>query len=138
MVNLELPNTAPAASPTMSSTVAKGQSAPVPETKTRYTLQPVAINDTPLSKAISIGRTPLLLSALFVRLPALIKDPVSTLQTALPFVVAIQIFYAVVCLPVAGSQQAKPTKKPRPGEKKKSETIGPNLVLVSYCTSYHY
>jgi len=117
----------------MSSAVAKGQSALVadPKSSKPSTLQPVAIVDTPASKAISIGRPAVLLSACLFRLPALIEDPVSTLRTALPIVAAVQIIYAIVCLPPAGSQQAKPARKARPGERRKQEATGPNLAVTT-------
>ena len=109
----------------MSTTVAKGQSVSKPSA-----LQPVALLDTPKAKAYSIARPLLLLGGLALRLPALISDPVSTLNSALPFVVVIQVTYAVTCLPVAGSQGVKVQKKPRPGERKKQESNGPNLIKV--------
>jgi phosphatidylinositol glycan class F len=112
-------------------TPVKGQTAPSVEIKTKTALPPVAVFDTPLAKAITVGRPVLLLAACYARLSALIKDPVSTLQTALPVVVLIQVLYAVLCLPAAGSQNAKPAKKARPGEKKKHEATGPNLAVVS-------
>jgi phosphatidylinositol glycan class F len=116
----------------MSSAAAKGQSVPAtdPKSSKPSALQPVAIVDTPASKAISIGRPAVLLSACLFRLPALIKDPVSTLRTALPIVAAIQIVYAIACLPPAGSQQGKPARKARLGERRKQEATGPNLVMV--------
>jgi len=61
----------------------------------------------------------------------LVKNPVPELQIGLPIVAAIQVAYAVVCLPAAGSQQAKPARKTRPGERKKQESTGPNLVVTS-------
>lgn len=117
----------------MSLAATKGQSTPGIDSKPRPTLSPVSVFDTHASKAVSVGRPAVLLAACFVRLSALIEDPVSTLQTAFPFVAAIQILYAIICLPVAGSQQAKPAKKPRPGERRKQEATGPNLVVVSHC-----
>lgn len=73
---------------------------------------------------------PLLLAGLFFwRFNALVTDPVSTLQTALPVVAAIQVAYAVLCLPVTGSQGAKAPKKPRHGDKKKADG-SPNTLSV--------
>ena len=49
----------------------------------------------------------------------------------LPAVTAIQATYALVCVPVAGSQSTKATKKLRPGEKKTgAEGTGSNVVIV--------
>ena len=116
---------------TMSSATPKGQSGPVADHKPKSSLPPVAIFDTPVSKAISLGRPAVILAGCFIRLPALIEDPVSTLRTALPLVAAIQIVYAICCLPVAGSQQAKSSRKPRPGERRKQDASARNVVGVS-------
>ncbi|KAL0942385.1 Glycosylphosphatidylinositol anchor biosynthesis protein 11 [Colletotrichum truncatum] len=76
---------------------------------------------------------PVLLAGLFVaQFNALVTDPVRTLQNSLPVVVAIQIVYAFVCLPAAGSQTVKPGRKARPGEKKKVESTGPNPFIAIF------
>ncbi|KAK0719728.1 GPI biosynthesis protein Pig-F, partial [Lasiosphaeris hirsuta] len=82
-----------------------------------WTLPPIQINQTPAAQAARHG-LPALLAALFVfRFDALVADPVSTMATAIPVVAALQLGYALVCLPVVGSQAARPGQKPRPGEK---------------------
>ncbi|KAI1808037.1 GPI biosynthesis protein family Pig-F-domain-containing protein [Daldinia bambusicola] len=76
----------------------------------------------------------LLVSLLLARFKALVADPVSALSSALPVVVAVQVTYAVVCLPAVGSGAAKPARKPRPGEKKKAggpESAGPNIAVTT-------
>lgn len=93
--------------------------------------QPVAIFDTPLAKGLAAGRPAALLGLLVLRLDSLVAEPVFALQTALPVVAVVQAAYAVLCLPVAGSQAAKPARKSRPGEKKRSEATGPIPVVVS-------
>lgn len=103
---------------TMSSTLAKGNAVAAG-------VQPAAVLDTTLAKSLSAGRPALLLSLLVLRFYSLVAEPVSTLYTALPVVAAVQVAYAVVCLPVAGAQTAKTGKKSRPGEKKKSDATGP-------------
>ncbi|KAF7545153.1 hypothetical protein G7046_g9623 [Stylonectria norvegica] len=90
---------------------------------------PVPHRDGPVALGVAVGH-PLLLAALFVwRFDALVVEPVSTLQTALPVVAAVQVAYAVLSLPIAGSQ-GKTFRKSRPGEKKKADT-GPNPIVVS-------
>merc|ERR1712000_163096 len=117
----------------MSTAATKGRSASPGEAKAKTTLHPVAIADTPAAQAVSIGRPALLLGSLFVRLPALINDPVATLNSALPFVVLVQIAYAAICLPIAGAPTvAKSTKKPRAGEKKRTESTAPALFKQSF------
>lgn len=116
---------------TMSSTLAKGSLTQVVESKVKAALHPVPVFETSLAKGIAFARPAALLGLLALQFSALVAQPVSTLQSALPVVAAIQAVYAVLCLPVAGSQQGKATKKARPGEKKKSDATGPNPISVS-------
>ncbi|KAI1875332.1 hypothetical protein JX265_004390 [Neoarthrinium moseri] len=77
---------------------------------------------------------PVLLVAFFlVRFNALVLDPVATMWNSLPVVLAMQVAYAIVCLPPAGAQAAKAPKKPRPGEKKKpaAEGSGSNIAVTT-------
>lgn len=113
-----------------SSTLAKSSSAPIAPSKSA-TIQPVPIFDTTVAKAVALARPGWLVASLIWRFPALVADPVLTLQTALPVVAAVQIAYAVVCLPVAGSQHVKHGKKARLGDKKKADASGPNPTVVS-------
>lgn len=116
----------------MSTTVVKGASTQASaDPKAKSLVHPVSIADTPLAKGIAFGRLPVLLGLFAIRFDALVADPVNTLQTALPIVLAVQLAYAVVCLPVAGSQAAKAPKKLRPGEKRKTDVISPNAIAVS-------
>jgi hypothetical protein len=118
---------------TMSASMAKGSvsQAAAKEKDDSPALQPIQVRETPLAQAARHG-FPALLAALFLyQFHTLVADPVSTMWTALPVVALLQCGYAVVCLPVAGSQSAKPAKKPRPGEKKKpADGAGPNAVVV--------
>lgn len=112
---------------TMSTTISKGGAAPSASPKS---VAPVPLRN---SAAIAISAAhPLVLGALFVwRFGALVADPATTLQTALPVVAAIQVVFAVLCLPVAGSMGGKPIRKTRPGEKKKTDATGPNPLVTS-------
>ena len=116
---------------TMSSTMTKGTTAAGGDSKTLLASQPVPVIDSPLSKGAALARPALLLSLLALRFDALVADPVATLQSSLPAVALVQAAYAVLCLPVAGSQVAKTPKKPRPGEKKK-DASGPNKISVRH------
>lgn len=121
---------------TMSTTLTKGGSASAQPPVSKAVVSPVPILDNPVAAAVSLVH-PVLLSGLFAwRFGALVADPASTLQTALPVVVAVQVVYAVLCLPIAGSQNGKTSRKTRPGEKKKSsssDSSAPNPVVV--CTN---
>lgn len=114
----------------MSSTVVKGSSTQVADTKFPASILPVPVLDTPLSRVISFARPGLILSMLALRFNSLVYDPVATLKSALPALALLQVVYAVFCLPVAGSQTAKTPRKARPGEKKKADSSSPNPVSV--------
>lgn len=75
----------------------------------------------------------ILFSVFLIRFKALVANPVSAMSNTMPVLIIIQVVYATVCLPAAGSQVVKPAKKLRPGEKKKpgAETTGPNIAVVS-------
>lgn len=127
----QVPRAMPLIDPvTMSSTMVKDTSTQGADTKSKLAISPVPINDSPLSKSIALIRPVLLLGLLGLRFDALVAEPVSTLQLALPAVAVIQAAYAITCLPVAGSQTTKVTKKSRPGEKKKADASSPNSISV--------
>ncbi|OLN85611.1 Glycosylphosphatidylinositol anchor biosynthesis protein 11 [Colletotrichum chlorophyti] len=100
--------------------------------KPKDVLQPVYALPSPAAQVVRHVQ-PVLLSGLFLaQFNSLVADPVRTLQTSLPIVVAIQVVYAFVSLPAAGSQTVKPVRKPRPGEKKKVESTGPNPFIAIF------
>lgn len=94
--------------------------------------QPVQIIASLQAQVVRHLQPALLLSLFLARFGALVADPVSAMSSSLPVVAAIQVTYAVVCLPAVGSHVAKPVKKARPGEKKKVglENTGPNIAVV--------
>ncbi|KAM7203699.1 Translin [Rhypophila sp. PSN 637] len=99
-------------------------------------LQPISLRQTPLAQSARHVFPALLATGFLVRFNALVADPVSTMKTALPAVVALQLAYAVVCLPVVGSQQGKPARKPRPGEKNlKKGSLGNGTAIVALLLS---
>jgi GPI ethanolamine phosphate transferase 2/3 subunit F len=111
---------------TMSSSAMKAN--PSSASKPLELLQPVQIRSSFVAQVVRHVQ-PVLLSSLFLlRFNALVADPVLTMETSLAAAAAIQLAYAVVCLPVAGSQQLK---KPKPGEKKKADG-GPNPAVVGF------
>lgn len=92
-------------------------------------LSPVQLKSTSAAQA---GRhlQPAALAGLFlVQFNGLVDDPVRTLANTLPLVAVVQIGYVLVCLPVAGSQAGKLSKKAKPGDKKKQESGGPNPYI---------
>ncbi|KAL1856350.1 hypothetical protein VTK73DRAFT_8307 [Phialemonium thermophilum] len=96
-------------------------------------LHPVRINPSPAARAARHIHPVLLLSLFVYGFRSLVADPVSWMWRSLPVLIAIQAVYAVVCLPVAGSQSAKAAKKTRPGEKKNSaDSSGPNAILAAF------
>lgn len=114
----------------MSSALAKPPPAPATDSKPKVTVAAVPTFDNALSKGIAFGRVAVLLGLLAAQFNDLVAEPVLTLQSALPVVAVVQVAYAVLCLPAAGSQQAKAAKKARPGEKKKPEQAGTSSVVV--------
>ncbi|KAH8202256.1 hypothetical protein TruAng_003533 [Truncatella angustata] len=77
---------------------------------------------------------PVLLGAFFyASFNALVHEPVTTMWSSAPVVLAVQIAYTTICLPPAGSQSVKPAKKLRPGEKKKagSESNVSNIAVTT-------
>ncbi|KAL2131923.1 hypothetical protein VTI74DRAFT_4450 [Chaetomium olivicolor] len=123
---------------TMTSSLAKGAVAHAQATaskastttkdNTPATMHPIQTKQTPLAQSARHA-FPALLAGLFaVCFRALVTDPVSTMSTTLlPLTAALQVGYAMLCLPAAGSHGggggagggAKGTRKPRPGEKKR-------------------
>lgn len=120
------------------STATPAKQPAAPEPKGRVVPSPVAIHDTPAANAVSFGRPALLGALLLLRFGALVRDPVSALQTALPVVAVIQAAYLVLCVPVAGSPAVKAAKKARPGEKKRSEAGTPNPIVVRFSPVTNY
>ena len=114
----------------MSSALARGSSAQATDSKPKIARSAVPTFDNALSKGVSFGRVAVLLGLLAARFQDLVAEPALTLQSALPVVAVIQVAYVVLCLPAAGSQQAKAAKKARPGEKKKPEAAGTSSVVV--------
>lgn len=103
------------------------------DAKPKILLPPVPVHDSPLAKGVSFGRIAVLLGLLAWQMDSLVADPVSTLRTALPAVAAVQLAYAVLCIPPAGSTLSggAGSKKLRPGEKAKKSDAGVNSISVS-------
>ncbi|KAL7949528.1 GPI biosynthesis protein family Pig-F domain-containing protein [Trichoderma barbatum] len=116
----------------MSSALAKGPSAQATDSKPKAAIAAVPTYDNALSKGVSFGRVAVLLGLLAAQFNDLVAEPVVTLQSALPVVAVVQVAYTMLCLPAAGSQQAKAAKKTRPGEKKKAEVAGTSSVVTAF------
>ncbi|KAK4161936.1 putative glycosylphosphatidylinositol anchor biosynthesis protein 11 [Cladorrhinum sp. PSN259] len=105
-------------------------------TAVTYSLLPVKLNPTPLSQTLRHVH-PLLLSALLAaRFPALVSDPVAAMSgTILPITAALQVAYAVVCLPVAGGASQSKSKKSKfkgaAGKSKATAGDGGNNAIVT-------
>ncbi|KAI1826534.1 GPI biosynthesis protein family Pig-F-domain-containing protein [Xylaria intraflava] len=119
----------------MSQTPAKG-AAPQEAAKSKDTQAPTqAVRTMPSPEAQALRHAhPFILLALFAaRFRALVADPVSTMQSSLPVVLALQAAYTIVCLPAARSQGPRAPKRLRPGEKKRVEFegTGSNLPVTT-------
>jgi phosphatidylinositol glycan class F len=102
-------------------------------------LHPIQIKPNPLAQSARHAFPALLAGLFVVRFRALVADPVSAMATTLMLSAVLQVAYAVICLPPAGSSQggaARAARKPRPGEKKRvgfESAAGPNAIAVSHC-----
>lgn len=94
--------------------------------------QAVRTIPTPEAQTLRHAHPAVLLALFALRFRALVADPVSTMQTSLPAVFALQAAYTITCLPAAGSQGAKALRKSRPGERRKggAEVAEPNVAVV--------
>ncbi|KAH8694888.1 GPI biosynthesis protein Pig-F [Talaromyces proteolyticus] len=93
----------------------------------------VDILPTPAAQTYSHVHPALLLALYGVRFPALVADPVSTLLTDLPVYTALQVAYAVTCLPQAGTHNAHPAN---PTTEASPSTPGTSGVVKSGKTGY--
>ncbi|KAF4981606.1 hypothetical protein FZEAL_2618 [Fusarium zealandicum] len=113
----------------MSTTLVK--SAPAQQPAPKAAVPAIPLLNTPLALPASVGHQ-LVLAGLFIwRFDALVSDPVSALQISLPVVVLVQAAYVTLCLPAAGSSGAKSSKKPRIGDKKKSDSREPSAIATA-------
>ncbi|KAG9236208.1 GPI biosynthesis protein Pig-F [Amylocarpus encephaloides] len=85
---------------------------------------PTDLLPTDLARIVSQTHPALLLAAYYIRFPAFVADPVSTLLGSLLPLAVIQIVYATICLPPTGSSM-KPMRKPKIGALKKTTAEGP-------------
>ena len=91
--------------------------------------QPVEPLPTDLARIFTNVHPVLLLSAYYLRFPALVADPTVTLLQSLPILAALQIAYATLCLPPTGSgTSSKPFRKSKPGSKKVDPTPSRTIV----------
>jgi len=112
-----------------SSSLAKAKKPAAAEKDTAATpLDPVQPYATPASTAVRHAHTALLAGSLILSFGRLVEDPSAMLTTHLFVVVLAQLAYATLCLPPGGSPA--PTRKARPGEKKKTEKGGSIEVLT--------
>ncbi|KAK3325606.1 GPI biosynthesis protein family Pig-F-domain-containing protein [Apodospora peruviana] len=151
---------------TMSSSIAKGaaaqavQSSPITKGNESQQQQqhPIQLRQTPLAQSARHALPALIAAVFLIRFDSLVNkpDPAPTMKTSLPVVAALQLAYAMICLPVAGSAgsqnaKASSSRKPRLGEKKSKSGgggggDGPNgyvaavlsLVLTTFVTPFLY
>jgi phosphatidylinositol glycan class F len=90
---------------------------------------PIEILPTDLARIYRHVHPALLLSAYYLRFPALVADPVSTLLNSLVPLAIVQISYAVICLPPTGSS-TKVVKKLKPGAKRTDTASTKPIVRV--------
>ena len=89
-----------------------------PNSPPAKTSLPIDLLPTDLARIYTHIHPILLLSTYYLRFPSLVADPVSSLLTSLLPLAIIQISYAAICLPAAGSTAIKSVKKAKPVSKK--------------------
>ncbi|KAK9421459.1 putative Glycosylphosphatidylinositol anchor biosynthesis protein 11 [Seiridium unicorne] len=110
-----------------------GASQPSKAADTEAATKPVSILPTSQAQIVRHAHPVLLGGFFYARFNALVQDPVATMWSSAPVILAIQIAYTILCLPPAGADTTKPAKKLRPGEKKKSgaDGAGPNIAVTT-------
>ncbi|KAK2625652.1 hypothetical protein QTJ16_004964 [Diplocarpon rosae] len=84
-----------------------------------------------LARIFSQIHPTILLSAYYLRFPALVADPTSTLLRSLLPLAALQILYVALCLPPVGSN-AKVVKKVKLNTPKKADGVVATRILTSF------
>ena len=92
---------------------------------------PVELLPTDLARIVSQAHPALLLSAYYLRFPALVADPVPTLLNTLLPLALIQIAYALICLPAVGSTSKAVKKAKHGGSKKTIDTTSAKGLVIS-------
>lgn len=92
---------------------------------------PIELLPNDIARIFSQVHPAILLSAFYVRFPALVADPTSTLLSTLLALAAVQTLYAVVCLPAVGSN-TKVVKKVKVNAPKKAEGDIAKRILTSF------
>ena len=95
---------------------------------------PIELLPTGLAPIFTHIHPVLLLSAYYLRFPALVADPTSTLLNSLAPLAVVQMSYAVICLPATGTSP-RPPKKAKPGSKKTNtnDTSSAKPLVSSPC-----
>ncbi|KAJ6095136.1 hypothetical protein N7467_002649 [Penicillium canescens] len=84
---------------------------------------PVNILPSPVARIYSVVHPALLLTLCATRFEALVEDPTKELLSTLPWLALIQISYAVICLPPAGSTPSTESSASSPAEGKTSPRL---------------
>jgi phosphatidylinositol glycan class F len=91
---------------------------------------PIELLPTGLAPIFTHTHPIVLLSAFYLRFPALVADPTATLLNSLAPLAVVQMSYAVICLPATGTSP-RPAKKSKPGAKKTNDASSAR-PLVSF------
>ncbi|CAL3972563.1 unnamed protein product, partial [Diplocarpon coronariae] len=89
---------------------------------------PIEILPNELARIFSQIHPAIILSAYYLRFPALVADPTSTLLKSLLPLAAVQILYAALCLPAVGSN-SKIVKKIKPNARRKADGAVARRIL---------
>lgn len=89
---------------------------------------PIELLPTDLARIFTHIHPALLLSAYYVRFPALVADPTATLLNSLAPLAVIQIIYAVICLPPTGTSP-RPAKKSKASGRKTNDAFSAKALV---------
>lgn len=104
--------------------------APPRKRKITPTTKPISLLPTSAAQTYTHIHPVVLLTVYYIRFPALVADPISTLTTSVIPLCILQLSYVIACLPPAagstGSRPTTPTKtaKSKPGPRRKTPTAG--------------
>lgn len=91
---------------------------------------PIELLPTGLAPIFTHIHPVLLLSAYYLRFPALVADPTQTLLNSLAPLAVVQMGYAIICLPATGTNP-RPSKKPKLGARKANDTSSASPLVSS-------
>lgn len=99
-------------------------------TKTKTNSKPIELLPTSFARIFNLAHPCLLISTYYARFPLIVSDPVQELFQFLFPLTAIQIAYAVLCLPCIGSSSTEKAGRTIADSKRKSVEVSARISTV--------